>query len=170
MSTLPISTKALACVRETMRASYFWRTDYAETPLIFWGSFMGTGSIFASSEKRTLERANDFVRLAAIFNTEAYHKGEFAKVNSSPVEIGCFLRSVDNYNGKRLDVFQLLKTLQMISYNTDAEGWMEEETYKNWAYREEYEKFHKTLDKMISNLAEDIVWRLPQSQAAEWNL
>ena len=170
MSTLAISVKALASVRETMRASYFWQTNNDDTPLCFWHSFMGNFSTFSSSEKATLEKANDFVRLAFIFNAEEYHKGKFAEINASPIEYGNFLNAVANCQPKRLDVFQLLTTLQMIAYNTCSRGWMTNETYKNWAYREEYEKFHATIEKMISSLAQHIVDTLPQKQLTKWCL
>lgn len=171
MSTLAISVKALASVRETLVASLYWRENMSETPLCLFESFMGnSSSVFTTSLSTVRRKTEDFIRLAFLFNAEEYHKGKFAKLNADPIEYGDFLRAVRNCCASRLGVFQLLKTLQMIEYNTNARCFMDEETYKEWSYREEYEKFHQTIARMISMLAQDIVERLPQAKEAKWCL
>lgn len=167
MSCMAISMKALAGVRETLRSSLYWNEQRDETPIGLKYVFTGT---HYPSEKLTEIQAKEFVEKAFIFNSIEYFKGEQAKTNSEPIEWGDYLFCLKNYDGKRLSIMQLYKTLQMIDYNTEAKGWLTDSEYENWSRRVEYESFKEELKKVKNYLAQFIVSRLDKYKEAEWDL
>lgn len=65
---------------------------------------------------------------------------------------------------------QLYKTLQMIDYNTDANGWLTDSEYENWSRRIEFENFKETLKRIKSFLADFLVSRTEEYEKAAWDL
>ena len=165
MSCMAISMEALAGVRETLVSSYFWKEQSDERPLGLHRAFTGC---YGNNLKLTEIQAQEFVENAFVFNSIEYFKGEHAKSNAEPIEWGDFIRCLKNFNHHRLPIMQFYKTLRMIDYNTDAEGWMEKSVYENWSRREEYENFKKTIKRVEQCLAEFIISRTKEYQEAEW--
>lgn len=169
MSCMAISIKALAGVRETLISSIYWREQSDETPLGLCKAFTGSDR-FTVSETITRIQAQEFCEKAFIFNSIEYFKGEQARTNSEPIEWEDFIFCLKNYDSKRLSIMQLYKTLQMIDYNTDADGWLTSSEYENWTRRFEYENFKEDLKTVENYLASFIVGRLKEYEDAEWCL
>ena len=72
-------------------------------------------------------------------------------------------------DGKRMTIIQFLKTLQMIDYNTDARGWIEDKEYETWARRKEYENFKTKTNELISHVAQFIVAYHYEYAIAKWD-
>lgn len=172
MSTLAVSPKALIGVRQTLRASLYWKTNEEDTPLCIFDSFAEPHQTVFNTNVETWHRQVDnFIQLAYIFNDEEMEHAKYAKAYAEPIEWQHIFHLLDKCDGgRRFSVYQFLTTLRFIRYNTTAKGWMDEMTYQNWSRREEYEKFHKTLARMISAVACDICSRLPQMKQTEWCL
>lgn len=165
MSCMIISLEALARVRETLTASAYYKGDDINRPSRLYRAF-ANGSTAAA--KRL---ADEFVKLACIYNNIEYFKGEQARNNAEPVEWGIELYHLQNMvNRQPLDVYQLYKTLEMIDYNTDPQGWMEPEEYDNWCRREEFEKFKETLKNLSLFLAEHIAKNTEGYKNAQWSI
>lgn len=167
MSCMAISMKALAGVRETLRSSIYWNEQRDETPISLKYVFTGT---HYPSEKLTEIQAKEFVEKAFIFNSIEYFKGEHAKTNSEPIEWGDYFVCLSRFNSKRLSVMQLYKTLQVIDYNTDANGWLTDSEYENWSRRIEFENFKETLKRIKNFLADFLVSRTEEYEKAAWDL
>ena len=169
MSCMPISFKALAGVRETLLSSFYWTAQTDENPLSLCHAFAG-GSSRSIGEKRMNDLALEFVEQAFVFNSVEYFRGEYARENAEPIEWGGYFAALKKSNSKRLPIIQMFKTLQMIDYNTEPKGWMTESEYANWARREEFERFKKTMNRIISCIACFIVSRTEAYKNADWCL
>lgn len=112
--------------------------------------------------------AADFVAAAMVFNLEEYECGKYAKMNAEPVDYKHFIKLLKFTEGKPISKAQLVKTLQCIKYNTSVKGWLTPNEYNRWARRDEYKKFHKTLDRLIGALLADLVDQLDSYKAAVW--
>lgn len=150
MSTLPLSIDSLAQVRETLQMSQHWHTNEKEYPCGLVAIFMNDAF---PREEKVNAFASHFVHQAYIFNAIAYFKGEHAKGKTEPSQWNDGLRAIDMTNAKRMGICQFLKSLQCIDYNTDVRGWLTDEQYEKWERKEQYEKFHDTLQRMIHFLA-----------------
>lgn len=152
MSTLPLSIDNLANVRETLWLSQWWASDSntKERPIMLISNFTGQ---HRNTPTKVGESVKEFVHLAYIFNCIAYFKGEHAKGKTEPLQWNDGLRAIDMTNAERMGICQFLKTLQCIDYNTDVRGWLTDEQYEKWERKEQYEKFHDTLLRMIHFLA-----------------
>lgn len=166
MSCMPISIKALAGVRETLSRSFYWKEATDEKPIFLKSAFAGN----CVGEKNFNDLCREFVEQAFIFNSIEYYKGKQARINAEPKEWGDFIFCLKNYDSDRLSVMQLYKTLQMIDYNTEPRGWMEDDEYDNWSRKGEFEDFKKKLNKIISCLANHIICRMEAYEKAVWSL
>lgn len=162
MSCLQISDRALAGVSTTIISASFWREQTEGQPLSFYHYITGE---YSNTEERAKDCAKTFVYFSMLFN---YMELEGGELKSTDV-FNADLERVWNKVQDRLSVMQLLKTLQMIDYNTDVKGQMEQEQYDNWSLKSEYESYKKHLDETISYLAEFIVSRMPEYRAAKWD-
>lgn len=162
MSCIQISFETLAGVRETIEATRFWRDDYPDTPCCLFDAFFPNQSIFSITENRVKETAAEFVALALAFNTIELHHGE------TPYFLPQLQQALAEFHGKRPNIMQFFKSMMFISYNTSAAGWINENEYKSWPMREQYEKFHKTCDRVIKALAVDFVSRTTEFENAKW--
>lgn len=169
MSCIAISLEALTGVRETLISSLYWREQSDEKPLGLFDAFTGVNR-FTASEKLTKIQAEEFVEKAFVFNSIEYFKGEHAKNNAEPIEWGNYFRILKRCDSKRLPIMQFYKTLQMIDYNTDADGWLTKEEYENWARKDEYEIFKSNIKALTNYLAEFLVSRTQAYKDAEWCL
>ena len=160
-----ISLEALARVRETLKASAYYQGGDINKPRKLYKAFTN------GSQKAAKRLADEFVTRACIFNNIEYFKGEQARNNAEPVEWGIELYHLKNMaNRQPLDVYQLYKTLEMIDYNTNPQGWMERREYKNWCRREEFEEFKETLKRMTQCLAEHIARNTEGYKNAKWSI
>ena len=166
MSCMIISMEALARVRETLKAAAYYQGDDINRPRKLYNAFTN------GSQKAAKRLATDFVVRACIFNFIEYDKGEEARNNAEPVDWGTVIYHLtNNFNNRQpLDVYQLYKTLEMIDYNTDPQGWMEPEEYENWCRREEFEKFKETLKNLSLFLAEHIAKNTEGYKNAQWSI
>lgn len=167
MSTMAISPKALASVRETLCVSVYWRQMDKDTPFGLQFAFSGS---YHMTEDEMRKLADEFVFMAHVFNETEYCKGQQAKGNYYPVEFGLWKRMTENMNARRLSSVQLYKTLQMIDYNTDAIGWLTEEERQNWCMKDEFAKFKETTRRMIACLSAHIISFLDEYKEAKWSI
>ena len=168
MSTMIISIKSLANVRASLAKSFVWREDSDMTPLCLFEAFMPKTSRFMVKREQVSKAAGDFVAAAMIFNLEEYECGKFAKMNAEPVDYGYYFKTLKRTKGEPLGKVQLLKTLEFISYNTLVKGWLTGDEFNQWSRRDEYKKFHKTIDRLIHALLHDLVSKTEEYKAAVW--
>lgn len=169
MSTMILSIQSLANVRDALAASYFWKEDGDYTPLCLFGAFMPNENRFTVKQEQVKKMADEFVRLAYIFNVEEIFKGRFAKKGCEPVALGAELYDLKNQQGKRLSSVQLLKTLQFIEYNTHAKGWLTDAEFNGWSRRDEYIDFHNKINAIIYALMDSIISKTKEYKDAKWN-
>lgn len=164
MSCIQISLDTLAGVRETIKASFYWTTNYEETPLCVFDSFFPRSSRYSISAHRVEEKAEEFVANAMLFNLMELDKGE------EPQGYQESLAALAEYgkSRKRLGIWQFYKSLQFIDYNTDVCGQMTAEQYEKWPMREQYEKFHSLCNRLCNRLAKRFVSKMPQYEQAVW--
>ena len=153
MSCMTISKEALIGVRETLNDSLNWKetTNEQMTSLPF---------VFSKNRKNAEkfeEETQKFITDAFIFNQFELTKGEK------------YIQDLKEQDGKRMTIIQFLKTLQMIDYNTDARGWIEDKEYETWARRKEYENFKTKTNELISHVAQFIVAYHYEYAIAKWD-
>lgn len=168
MSTMIISIQSLANVRASLAKSFIWREDSDTTPLCVFSAFMPNASRFMVKREQVSKAAADFVRLAMVFNLEEYERGKYAKTNAEPVDYGYYFKTLNRTKGEPLGKVQLLKTLEFISYNTLVKGWLTGDEFNQWSRRDEYKKFHKTIDRLIHALLHNLVSKTEEYKAAVW--
>lgn len=164
MSCMTISKEALIGVRETLNDSLNWkeRSDEQITSLPF---------VFSKNRKNAEkfeEETQKFITDAFIFNQFELTKGD-NEVNENLGWCEKYIQHLKEQDGKRMTIVQFLKTLQMIDYNTDAMGWIEDEEYETWAMRKDYENFKMKISELISHVAQFIVASLPEYDNAKWD-
>lgn len=164
MSCMTISKEALIGVRETLNDSLNWKETTKEqmTSLPF---------VFSKNRKNAEkfeEETQKFITDAFIFNQFELTKGD-KEVNENLGWCEKYIQDLKEQDGKRMTIVQFLKTLQMIDYNTDARGWIEDEEYETWTMRKDYENFKMKINELISNVAQFIVRRLPEYDNAKWD-
>ncbi len=165
MSCIPVNIDSLVDVREMLYYSAGWREQTDNKPLQLWLAL--TGDYDKRSE--TAKIAVDFVEKAYIFNAIECFCGKHAKSNTEPEQWNDALQAMKNVRRyKLIPIMQLFKSLQFIDYNTDVAGWLTPEEYENWSRKDEYEQFKDTCARLRKFLAEFIVSRLPEYQAAKW--
>lgn len=168
MSTMVLSIQSLANVRASLSKSFIWREDGNTTPLCVFGAFMPNASRFMVKRESVSRAALEFVTLAMIFNLEEYSGGKYAKINAEPVDYKHYIKTLKFTKGKPLGKAQLVKTLQCLKYNTSVKGWLTTDEYNQWTRRDEYKKFHKTLDRLIYALLADLVDQIDEYKSAVW--
>ena len=168
MSTMIINIQSLANVRASLAKSFIWREDSDTTPLCLFEAFMPKTSRFMVKREQVSKAAGDFVAAAMIFNLEEYERGKYAKMNAEPVDYGYYFKTLKRTKGEPLGKVQLLKTLEFISYNTLVKGWLTGDEFNQWSRRDEYKKFHKTIDRLIHALLHDLVSKTEEYKAAVW--
>ncbi|UEA63032.1 hypothetical protein LK429_00125 [Hoylesella buccalis] len=161
---MTISKEALIGVRETLNDSLNWKETTKEqmTSLPF---------VFSKNRKNAEkfeEETQKFITDAFIFNQFELTKGD-KEVNENLGWCEKYIQDLKEQDGKRMTIVQFLKTLQMIDYNTDARGWIEDEEYETWTMRKDYENFKMKINELISNVAQFIVRRLPEYDNAKWD-
>lgn len=164
MSCMTISKEALIGVRETLNDSLNWKETTKE-------QMTGLSFIFSKNRndvKKFEEETQKFITDAFIFNQFELTKGD-KEVNENLGWCEKYLLYLRKQEGNRMTIVQFLKTLQMIDYNTDARGWIEDEKYETWARRKEYENFKTKINELISHVAQFIVARLQKYENAKWD-
>ena len=164
MSCMTISKEALIGVRETLNDSLNWKETTKE-------QMTGLSFIFSKNRndvKKFEEETQKFITDAFIFNQFELTKGD-KDVNGNLGWCEKYLLYLRKQEGNRMTIVQFLKTLQMIDYNTDARGWIEDEEYETWARRKEYENFKTKINELISHVAQFIVARLQKYENAKWD-
>ena len=164
MSCMTISKEALIGVRETLNDSLNWkeRSDEQITSLPF---------VFSKNRKNAEkfeEETQKFITDAFIFNQFELTKGD-KEVNENLGWCEKYIQCLRKEEGKRMTIIQFLKTLQMIDYNTDVRGWIEDEEYETWRLRKDYENFKMKINELISHIAQFIVSNLPEYNNAKWD-
>lgn len=114
------------------------------------------------------EETQKFITDAFIFNQFELTKGD-KEVNENLGWCEKYIQDLKEQDGKRMTIIQFLKTLQMIDYNTDARGWIEDEEYETWARRKEYENFKTKTNELISHVAQFIVAYHYEYAIAKWD-
>ena len=168
MSAMIINIQSLANVRASLAKSFIWREDSDTTPLCVFSAFMPNASRFMAKREKMSQAALDFVTLAMVFNLEEYSGGKYAKMNAEPVDYKHYIKTLKFTKGHPLGKAQLVKTLQCIKYNTSVKGWLTTDEYNQWTRRDEYKKFHKTLDRLIGALLANLVGQLDSYKTAVW--
>lgn len=164
MSCMTISKEALIGVRETLNDSLNWKeTTKEQTPEL---SFIFSKN--RNDVKKFEEETQKFITDAFIFNQFELTKGD-KEVNENLGWCEKYLLYLRKQEGNRMTLIQFLKTLQMIHYNTDVRGWIEDEEYEAWRLRKDYENFKMKINELISNVAQFIVRRLPEYDNAKWD-
>lgn len=164
MSCMTISKEALIGVRETLSDSLNWKETTKE-------QMTGLSFIFSKNRndvKKFEEETQKFITDAFIFNQFELTKGD-KEVNENLGWCEKYIQYLKEQKGNRMTIVQFLKTLQMIDYNTDARGWIEDEEYETWARRKEYENFKTKINELISHVAQFIVARLQKYENAKWD-
>lgn len=164
MSCMTISKEALIGVRETLNDSLNWKETTKE-------QMTGLSFIFSKNRndvKKFEEETQKFITDAFIFNQFELTKGD-KEVNENLGWCEKYLLYLRKQEGNRMTIVQFLKTLQMIDYNTDARGWIEDEKYETWARRKEYENFKTKINELTSHVAQFIVARLQKYENAKWD-
>lgn len=161
---MTISKEALIGVRETLSDSLNWKETTKEQ--------MPELSFIFSKNRKDVEKYEEetqkFITDAFIFNQFELTKGD-KDVNGNLGWCEKYLLYLRKQEGNRMTIVQFLKTLQMIDYNTDARGWIEDEEYETWARRKEYENFKTKINELISHVAQFIVARLQKYENAKWD-
>lgn len=164
MSCMTISKEALIGVRETLNDSLNWKeTTKEQMPEL---SFLFSKN--RNDVKKFEEETQKFITDAFIFNQFELTKGD-KEVNENLGWCEKYLLYLKEQKGNRMTIVQFLKTLQMIDYNTDARGWIDDEEYETWARRKEYENFKMKINELISHVAQFIVARLQEYDKAKWD-
>lgn len=164
MSCITISKEALIGVRETLNNSLNWKeTTKEQMPKL---SFIFSKN--RNDVKKFEEETQKFMTDAFIFNQFELTKGD-KEVNENLGWCEKYLLYLRKQEGNRMTLIQFFKTLQMIDYNTDARGWIEDKEYETWARRKEYENFKTKINELISHIAQFIVANLPEYANAKWN-
>lgn len=161
---MTISKEALIGVRETLNDSLNWKETTKE-------QMTGLSFIFSKNRndvKKFEEETQKFITDAFIFNQFELTKGD-KEVNENLGWCEKYLLYLRKQEGNRMTIVQFLKTLQMIDYNTDARGWIEDEKYETWARRKEYENFKTKINELISHVAQFVVARLQKYENAKWD-
>lgn len=169
MSTLPISLNALAAVRDTLIASFYWRENDENHCSYLFDVFANRPSHNYVTESEAKGMVENFVNLAYIFNAISYFKGEQAKTNEEPDEWGCALEALKSTRGKTMTLVQLFKTIQCIDYNTDVESWLQPGEYYNWKRKYIFEEFNKTIMRINVCLGNHIIGQTEEYKAAKWD-
>lgn len=163
MSCITISKEALIGVRETLNDSLNWKeTTKDQTPEL---SFIFSKN--RNDVKKFEEETQKFITDAFIFNQFELTKGD-KEVNENLGWCEKYIQDLKEQEGNRITLIQFFKTLQMIDYNTDARGWIEDKEYETWARRKEYENFKTKINELISHVAQFIVARLQEYDDAKW--
>lgn len=161
---MTISKEALIGVRETLNDSLNWeettKEQMSELSFIF--------SKNRNDVKKFEEETQKFMTDAFIFNQFELTKGD-KEVNENLGWCEKYIQYLRKQEGNRMTLIQFFKTLQMIDYNTDARGWIEDEEYETWTMRKDYENFKMKINELISNVAKFIVRRLPEYDNAKWD-
>ena len=164
MSCMTISKEALIGVRETLNDSLNWKKTTKEQ--------MPELSFIFSKNRKDVEKFEEetqkFITDAFIFNQFELTKGD-KEVNENLGWCEKYIQDLKEQDGKRMTIIQFLKTLQMIDYNTDARGWIEDEEYETWARRKEYENFKTKTNELISHVAQFIVAYHYEYAIAKWD-
>lgn len=164
MSCMTISEEALIGVRETLNDSLNWKeTTKEQMPAL---SFIFSKN--RNDVKKFEEETQKFITDAFIFNQFELTKGN-EEINKNLGWCEKYIQDLKEQDGNRMTIVQFLKTLQMIDYNTDARGWIEDEEYETWARRKEYENFKTKINELISHVAHFIVARLQKYENAKWD-
>lgn len=164
MSCMTISKEALIGVRETLNDSLNWKeTTKEQMPKL---SFIFSKN--RNDVKKFEEETQKFMTDAFIFNQFELTKGD-KEVNENLGWLEKYIQYLRKQEGNRMTLIQFFKTLQMIDYNTDARGWIEDEEYETWTMRKDYENFKMKINELISNVAKFIVHRLPEYDNAKWD-
>lgn len=165
MSCMTISKEALIGVRETLNDSLNWKEVSDEQmislPFVF-------SNKHRKDEEKFEEETQKFITDAFIFNQFELTKGD-EEINKNLGWCEKYIQYLKEQDGKRMTIVQFLKTLQMIDYNTDARGWIEDEKYEMWVMRKDYENFKMKIKELISHVAQFIVHRLPEYDNAKWD-
>lgn len=163
MSCITISEEALIGVRETLNDSLNWKESSDEQiislPFVFSKKNIRDEEMFK-------EETQKFITDAFTFNQFELTEGN-EEINKNWCEK--YIQYLKEQDGKRMTIIQFLKTLQMIDYNTDARGWMNNEEYETWTMRKDYENFKMKINELISHVAQFIVSNLPEYINAKWN-
>lgn len=161
---MTISKEALIGVRETLSDSLNWKETTKEQ--------MPELSFIFSKNRKDVEKYEEetqkFITDAFIFNQFELTKGD-KDVNGNLGWCEKYLLYLRKQEGNRMTIVQFLKTLQMIDYNTDARGWIEDEEYETWARRKEYENFKTKINELISHVAQFIVAYHYEYAIAKWD-
>ncbi len=161
---MTISKEALIGVRETLNDSLNWKKTTKEQ--------MPELSFIFSKNRKDVEKFEEetqkFITDAFIFNQFELTKGD-KEVNENLGWCEKYIQDLKEQDGKRMTIIQFLKTLQMIDYNTDARGWIEDEEYETWARRKEYENFKTKTNELISHVAQFIVAYHYEYAIAKWD-
>ena len=164
MSCITISKEALIGVRETLNDSLNWKeTTKEQMPEL---SFIFSKN--RNDVKKFEEETQKFITDAFIFNQFELTKGN-KEVNENLGWCEKYLLYLRKQEGNRMTIIQFLKTLQMIDYNTDTRGWIEDEEYETWARRKEYENFKTKINELTSKVAQFIVATLQEYDKAKWD-
>lgn len=163
MSCITISKEALIGVRETLNDSLNWKeTTKEQMPEL---SFLFSKN--RNDVEKFKEETQKFITDAFIFNQcelmKVYKEAKLISGWHNP-----YFQELRKQEGNRMTLIQFLKTLQMIHYNTDARGWIEDKEYETWARRKEYENFKTKINELISHVAQFIVARLQEYDDAKW--
>lgn len=165
MSCMTISKEALIGVRETLNDSLNWKKVSDEQmislPFVF-------SNKHRKDEEQFEEETQKFITDAFIFNQFELTKGD-KDINGNLGWCEKYIQYLKEQKGNRMTIIQFLKTLQMIDYNTDARGQIEDEEYETWTMRKDYENFKMKINELISNVAQFIVRRLPEYDNAKWD-
>jgi len=163
MSCITISKEALIGVRETLYDSLNWKeTTKEQMPEL---SFIFSKN--RNDVKKFEQETQDFIFDAFYYNQCELMKG-YEEVNLISGWYNPYFQELRKQEGNRMTIIQFLKTLQMINYNTDARGWIEDEEYETWAMRGEYEKFKTKINELMSHVAQFIVANLQEYANAKW--
>lgn len=127
-------------------------------------------SILGVSENRTplaidmmFDAIDKFVRECYKWNCKAFSMRYDEECEPTDAE----WKNICNL-GNVVSKAQLFKTLACIDYNSDCDGIVGSKVYETCEWREEFEKFRKTLDRLRSDVAESIARELADKEGCEW--
>ena len=160
MSTIQVSARALQGVRNKLQSSFFWNRHNLQHPVSLYKTFAGTS--YKESEEVAKRRIDEFIRLVIIFNATEYDRGKcpdeeyvnhWMKLSNGDCDIS---------------IHQFYKTMLFIDYNTEAEGWIDEN--EPWIYRAAYKGFKQQVEEIINYLANHIAAHTKEVEDAKWDL
>lgn len=115
----------------------------------------------------TYEEAVDlFVKRCVLFNKEAYRLRYNKSENPEQVTQRELCRILSK--GKVVSPAQLFFSIRCIDYNADVTDYLAEDEFAGYAYRDEFNEWHKQVQKLSDQLAYLIAFRKAEEEKCNW--